>query len=345
MHFFNVIGGNGTETYKIRIYQKARFDMIKERMSFKFQNALKKTGNELWITSRSIIAYAASVETIEEIEVPNLPENAPQQGELKLLKDALQSPGKSEVTGEIFKVSPLKYRQEGSLAVKSIMIKDTSSVAKVCLFNKNALSRFNVGDTVKVTNDYPKVFQTRIQLITCPTSSLNLSDEDFCFANLDPDFSEELEKTPEEIVLINFTDVDVYVCCDNAVCTDDSHCFCPSGLVGKCYFNIFDRSYSCVCGIAMETTAIVLTTKTTTTTATHQTSGKPCPFCDTDLNCVWNQTCSDSETCMVRAVLEQGFKFSVHCIMSSDCQLMSTKFGEIFCCDDRGCLERYLPGV
>lgn len=46
---------------------------------------------------------------------------------------------------------------------------------------------------------------------------VNLSDEDFSFANLDPDFSEELEKTtPEEIVLINFTDVDVYICCDNA---------------------------------------------------------------------------------------------------------------------------------
>lgn len=104
MHFFNVIGGNGTETYKIRIYQKARFDMIKEGMSFKFQNALKKTGNELWVTSRSIIAYAASVETSEDIQVPNLPENAPQQGERKLLKDALQSPDKSEVTGKIFKV-------------------------------------------------------------------------------------------------------------------------------------------------------------------------------------------------------------------------------------------------
>lgn len=99
MHFFNVIGGNGTETYKIRIYQKARFDMIKE-----VQNALKKTGNELWITSRSIIAYAASVETSEDIQVPNLPENAPQQGERKLLKDALQSPDKAEVTGKIFKV-------------------------------------------------------------------------------------------------------------------------------------------------------------------------------------------------------------------------------------------------
>lgn len=44
------------------------------------------------------------METSEEIEVPNLPENAPQQGELRLLKDDLQSPDKSEVTGEIFKV-------------------------------------------------------------------------------------------------------------------------------------------------------------------------------------------------------------------------------------------------
>lgn len=34
-------------------------------------------------------------------------------------------------------------------------------------------------------------------------------------------------------------------------CTDDSHCFCPPGLAGKCYFNIFERSYSCVCGMAM----------------------------------------------------------------------------------------------
>lgn len=44
------------------------------------------------------------METSEDIQVPNLPENAPQQGERKLLKDALQSPDKSEVTGKIFKV-------------------------------------------------------------------------------------------------------------------------------------------------------------------------------------------------------------------------------------------------
>eukprot|EP00105_Crassostrea_gigas_P043777 XP_019927925.1 PREDICTED: coadhesin-like [Crassostrea gigas] len=74
---------------------------------------------------------------------------------------------------------------------------------------------------------------------------------------------------------------------------------------------------------------------------------KPCPSCDANLNCVWNQTCADSETCMVRAVLEHGFQFSVHCILSSDCQLMTTyiKSAEIYCCDDRSCLQRYLPGV
>lgn len=46
-------------------------------------------------------------------------------------------------------------------------------------------------------------------------------------------------------------------------------------------------------------------------------SGKPCPSCDANLNCVWNQTCTDSETCMVRAVIEHGFQFSVHCILVS----------------------------
>lgn len=38
------------------------------------------------------------------------------------------------------------------------MIKDISSVVKVCLFNKNVLSLFNVGDIVKVINVYLKVF-------------------------------------------------------------------------------------------------------------------------------------------------------------------------------------------
>lgn len=94
MHFFNIISGNDTEAYKIRIYQKARFDIIKKGMNLKFQYALKKTGNELWISS-SIIAYAASVETSEDIEVSYLPENAPQQGKSKLLKDVLPSPDKS----------------------------------------------------------------------------------------------------------------------------------------------------------------------------------------------------------------------------------------------------------
>ncbi|XP_052719576.1 uncharacterized protein LOC128191514 [Crassostrea angulata] len=86
---------------------------------------------------------------------------------------------------------------------------------------------------------------------------------------------------------------------------------------------------------------------TAMTTTTHQTPGKPCPFCDANINCVWNQTCADSETCMVRAVLESGFQFSVHCTLTSDCHIMAKyiKTGEIFCCDDRSCIQKVLPGV
>uniref|UniRef100_A0A8W8N698 Uncharacterized protein n=1 Tax=Magallana gigas TaxID=29159 RepID=A0A8W8N698_MAGGI len=99
------------------------------------------------------------------------------------------------------------------------------------------------------------------------------------------------------------------------------------------------------------TTTTPVPTTTTSPTTTHQTSGcnksgsKPCPSCDANLNCVWNQTCADSETCMVRGVLEHGFQFSVHCILSSDCHLMnflSNYTAEIYCCDDRSCLQRYL---
>uniref|UniRef100_K1QJG0 Uncharacterized protein n=1 Tax=Magallana gigas TaxID=29159 RepID=K1QJG0_MAGGI len=40
--------------------------------------------------------------------------------------------------------------------------------------------------------------------------------------------------------------------CQCTDCTDNSHCFCPEGLVGTCHFNYFDRSYSCVCGFPVK---------------------------------------------------------------------------------------------
>lgn len=47
-------------------------------------------------------------------------------------------------------------------------------------------------------------------------NKVNFSDEDFGFVNFDLDFLEELENIIfEEIVFIDFIDVDVYICCDN----------------------------------------------------------------------------------------------------------------------------------
>ncbi|XP_055997297.1 properdin-like isoform X2 [Ostrea edulis] len=88
-------------------------------------------------------------------------------------------------------------------------------------------------------------------------------------------------------------------------------------------------------------------TPTAQSTTTHQQTslaGKPCPSCDQFLTCVWNQTCSASETCMVRAVTGHGFQFTIHCIQSEDCHFMKTfmKNREIYCCDDRECIRTYV---
>lgn len=65
-------------------------------------------------------------------------------------------------------------------------------------------------------------------------------------------------------------------------------------------------------------------------------SGKPCPSCDANITCVWNQTCADSETCMVRAVLEPGFQFSVHCTLVSSLGYEYILFGACVCRRDWG---------
>ncbi|XP_052673055.1 integumentary mucin C.1-like isoform X2 [Crassostrea angulata] len=61
--------------------------------------------------------------------------------------------------------------------------------------------------------------------------------------------------------------------CQCTVCTDDSHCPSPAGLVGKCHFNYFDRTYSCVYGIAPDTTTQPKDTTTVPpTTSQHETT-------------------------------------------------------------------------
>lgn len=47
--------------------------------------------------------------------------------------------------------SPIKYVRDGNLAVKSILLKDNSTVAKVCLFDKLAENEYAEGNNLQIT--------------------------------------------------------------------------------------------------------------------------------------------------------------------------------------------------
>ncbi|XP_034304454.2 uncharacterized protein [Magallana gigas] len=68
--------------------------------------------------------------------------------------------------------------------------------------------------------------------------------------------------------------------CQCTVCTDDSHCSCPVGQIGKCHFDLFLLKYSCTCEHPAESTVTTLpltNTHTTTTTITVQPSSQHQP--------------------------------------------------------------------
>lgn len=71
----------------------------------------------------------------------------------------------------VFWVSPLKYRQNGALAVKALLLKDQEKTAKVCLFGRNAETPYSKGETVKITAVYPKKYMDTLQLTTSPAST------------------------------------------------------------------------------------------------------------------------------------------------------------------------------
>uniref|UniRef100_A0A8W8N8U6 TNFR-Cys domain-containing protein n=1 Tax=Magallana gigas TaxID=29159 RepID=A0A8W8N8U6_MAGGI len=79
----------------------------------------------------------------------------------------------------------------------------------------------------------------------------------------------------------------------------------------------------------------------TQTCATAACGGLACPTCDNNLVCTFNNTCDSSETCMIRSY--HGTRFTVHCSKKEDCAFMKSNIhGEIYCCDDHSCLQRYL---
>ncbi|XP_033759143.1 uncharacterized protein LOC117341402 [Pecten maximus] len=114
--------------------------MLQTGLSFKFHNMVAKGDKEYWITSNSTLAYSATVETslTDSCEL-QLPQKIAPEGENK----TLASPDKSNVLCKVVQVcihrifkngSPLNYRQGGSLPVRALILKDSQTTAKVCLF-------------------------------------------------------------------------------------------------------------------------------------------------------------------------------------------------------------------
>ncbi|XP_065940711.1 coadhesin isoform X3 [Magallana gigas] len=71
--------------------------------------------------------------------------------------------------------------------------------------------------------------------------------------------------------------------------------------------------------------------------------GVTCPTCNEILECTWNTSCPMSETCLVRNF--PGYKFTTHCIMKDDCEIMKKlqkSQEQIYCCDDESCLQDIL---
>lgn len=107
MVYFNVLGLCGETFTHIRVYQKAKYNVIKEGTSFKFSNLVKKDEELYWATASSVIAYTSIVEVNEDTEKnpPSLREERPIGGLEQDLKGALNSPEKSTITGKVVMVS------------------------------------------------------------------------------------------------------------------------------------------------------------------------------------------------------------------------------------------------
>lgn len=107
MVYFNVLGLCGETFTHIRVYQKAKYNVIKEGTYFKFSNLVKKDEELYWATASSVIAYTSIVEVNEDTEKnpPSLPEERPIGGLEQDLKGALNSPEKFTITGKVVMVS------------------------------------------------------------------------------------------------------------------------------------------------------------------------------------------------------------------------------------------------
>ncbi|XP_065941722.1 uncharacterized protein [Magallana gigas] len=229
MKYFNLVCAENMKTYHVRVYLTGKYEMFKEGMTYKFKNAVAKGENELWVTKDTTIAYAVPVTVHPSLQIPPLPEDVPPQGVVQDLPSALKSPSKSTVTGKIVKVSPLKQVRDGTLSVKSLLMKDNDGLAKVCLFSKNAEMNYEEGDVVQITSVYPKQFLNMPQLTTTSESrcqfipnTLNVSDptsEELKAFENDTDFlNSTSDISTKAITLTDVLEADVYEICAKQGC-------------------------------------------------------------------------------------------------------------------------------
>ncbi|XP_062597621.1 uncharacterized protein LOC134259038 [Saccostrea cucullata] len=194
-------------------------------MSYRFTDMIKK-GDTYWAVSTTTVGCIAPLKNVATADI-ELPENEKAEGAPRSLMDALQCPQKSSVKGKIVQISPLKRRRNGTLVVRSISLKDTSGVAKVCLFEGTAEMQFERDQILEVTSVYPKSFQGAQQLTGSVSTKcqfvqdenfndLQVTDEDF-LEDHDFDVEEDLSNgDPFQVIMIS--DAYRYLCCPSPGC-------------------------------------------------------------------------------------------------------------------------------
>ncbi|XP_060555681.1 uncharacterized protein LOC132716425, partial [Ruditapes philippinarum] len=229
--YFNIIGANGTDIHHIRVYQRHKFCMVRVGVTLKIVGLIKK-GESWWCVSSRNISYAKPVNTYIDNNQVVLPEDEPVAGSKRSIKDALDSPQKSTVVAKVLKVSPLKFQREGSLAVRSLGLKDESGTpVKVSLFGKLAAQEYVPNSVIQLTSVYNKVYNSRQQLTATKDTHFEYvanhklqnvsctSSDGFVF-NDDPDFNENNDKDclSEDMFVTSIYDLALYDAGTNSGC-------------------------------------------------------------------------------------------------------------------------------
>ncbi|XP_046332868.2 uncharacterized protein LOC124115791 [Haliotis rufescens] len=211
--FFNVIGATEKEVKVFRIYQCHKFSTIFIGKTYKFVKVTKREGT-LIVNSNCPITFTAPITVPDHLrdEMHLLPEDVPTTGTPSTISEALQTAGRSAITGKVVQISPPKYARDSALPIRCLSVKDSTSTVKVCLFERNAEMTFSPSDTVQLTGLYKSTYQGFLP----DAANIQVNPEDKLD---DPDFQTAAAPGLKPGVSITeFLSVSVYECCRNQKC-------------------------------------------------------------------------------------------------------------------------------